>query len=363
VALQESQHPQGDGSEDAPPGPDLDRVMAEIEDEVRRRRASGDFPPSFERRLDALFARFTPVGAREGHFRETLKQADRHAYIDIDVPILSEKPAVRHLKRVLRTLMAWYLNYVVQQVTRFTASLMRVQYMVAERLEELEQLTEPLRAPLLQPADLTEGGPDLAGWAELVCSELAGCGGRVLHAECGEGLLLERLGAAGVEAYGVDRRAGLLDRAVAKGLDARLEDPLEHLRSVADQTLGGLVLSGFLDGLTVWEQRRLAQLAAAKLRPGARLVLIGTPPEAWRSQAPVVEADLSPGRPLHAQTWAHLLEEAGLSPVAKPGPATDALAPVPAEVPGAAVINANLERLNRTLFGPSSFAVVATRGS
>jgi len=42
----------------SPAGPPLrslgpfDEVMAEIQREVRRRRANGDFPPSLERRLD-----------------------------------------------------------------------------------------------------------------------------------------------------------------------------------------------------------------------------------------------------------------------------------------------------------------------
>jgi len=31
---------------------DLDQVMGEIQEEVRRRRAAGDFPPSLERELD-----------------------------------------------------------------------------------------------------------------------------------------------------------------------------------------------------------------------------------------------------------------------------------------------------------------------
>ncbi len=65
----------------------LDRVRREIDDEVRRRRAAGDFPPSYERRLDELFARFTPTGAADDHFTEALKLADRSAYFDIEVPI------------------------------------------------------------------------------------------------------------------------------------------------------------------------------------------------------------------------------------------------------------------------------------
>ena len=36
---------------------------------------------------------------------------------------------------------------------------------------------------------------------------------------------------------------------------------------------------------------------------------------AWAGTVPPVVADLSPGRPLHPETWAHLLVEGGFQPV------------------------------------------------
>ena len=39
---------------------DLDRLRREIDAEVRARRASGAYPPGFERELDAVFARYAP---------------------------------------------------------------------------------------------------------------------------------------------------------------------------------------------------------------------------------------------------------------------------------------------------------------
>ena len=45
---------------------DPDRLMAEIEDEVRRKRASGELPADLERELDLVFARFAPVNAIDG---------------------------------------------------------------------------------------------------------------------------------------------------------------------------------------------------------------------------------------------------------------------------------------------------------
>ena len=44
----------------------IERVMAEIAEEVRLRRASGDLPPRLERELDELFLAHSPIGVRGG---------------------------------------------------------------------------------------------------------------------------------------------------------------------------------------------------------------------------------------------------------------------------------------------------------
>ena len=42
----------------------VEQVMAEIAEEVRLRRASGDLPPKLERELDELFLAHSPVAGR-----------------------------------------------------------------------------------------------------------------------------------------------------------------------------------------------------------------------------------------------------------------------------------------------------------
>ena len=44
---------------------DFDRLRREIDAEVRARRASGAYPPGFERELDAVFARYAPPAASD----------------------------------------------------------------------------------------------------------------------------------------------------------------------------------------------------------------------------------------------------------------------------------------------------------
>lgn len=340
----------------------LSRVMGEIDDEVRRRRAAGEFPPTFERRLDRMFSRFTPVGVEDGHFEETLKLADRAAYIDIEVPTRSEKPGISALKRFLRKMIAWYLNYVVQQLTHFTSSTMRVLHMVDERLQELEEEVGATGAVPLEVSELPGTPPDLDPWVDGIVARLSGQRGRILHAECADGRLLIAMVAAGLDAYGVDPRPTLLDRAAADGADVRCEDAVEHLRSVSDLGLSGLVLSDCIDRLGSRTQRELAALTQSKLAPGGVLVMVGTSPNRWARSSPVVERDLAPGRPLHAETWCHLLAERGFSSISVEwGENDEPLGRVPASEPGAAAVNPAFARLEEALFGPRSYLVSAVR--
>jgi len=57
-----AQTEQTDAASSSGPDPQayITQVMAEIEEEVRLRRASGDLPPKLERELDELFWRTLP---------------------------------------------------------------------------------------------------------------------------------------------------------------------------------------------------------------------------------------------------------------------------------------------------------------
>ena len=91
----------------------------------------------------------------------------------------------------------------------------------------------------------------------------------------------------------------------------RGDDPLTHLRALPEASLGGLVLSGCVDDRALGEMLEIADRAAAVLAPGGRVVVVSDGPAAWARQTDPVVADLAPGRPLHPETWCHLLGERG----------------------------------------------------
>ena len=174
----------------------LEQVRREIDEEVRRRRAAGEFPPSFERKLEELFARFTPTGTHDDRFTEALKLADRSAYFDTQVPFGSRREPKGFTKWVLWQAEAWFVNYVVRQLNHFSSSVMRVVHLLDETVERggARSRDAGRAGPAGRGGDLA--GADPAPFfraAEHEAVGSGGAGGRILHAECGDGSLIEAL--------------------------------------------------------------------------------------------------------------------------------------------------------------------------
>lgn len=293
---------------------DLPRLLAEIDEEVRSRRASGDFPPGMERELDLLFARFAPATVSADDLDGLLQSAERSSFINPDPPTESRIPAVSFLKRVERKLLGWFFRFLAQQVTAFGASVVRALRLLGRRVEALEAATPGANEALLELARSVARPASAGSAVDAVVGHVAGSGGRILVAEAGDGAVLEALRAAGADAYGVEPRADRAESLVLAGADVRRDDARSHLAAVADGALGGLVLAGVVDRAALGVKLALVARAAEVLPPGGRLALIGSDPATWGTDDPI-EADLAPGRPLHAETWSHLLGEHGFTQI------------------------------------------------
>ena len=269
-------------SDDAPNDPrvvapiDVVTLMAEIEEDVRSRRRSGDLPADLERELDLVFARHAPVGAVSGDFEHVVARVEAAAFMDVQVPVSSEKPVVPYVKRALKKSMGWYLNYLAQQVSSYAHASTRAIRILGERLERVEREASPgAGATMLAALQRGRPAPDLRAWHAAVVDRLQGVEGRVAHAEAGNGALVDALRRAGVDAYGVEPVDALALEPV-DGAELRIDDAIDHLRVLPAGSLGGLVLSGCVDRSPRGEQLELARLAVASLVPDGVAVVIGT---------------------------------------------------------------------------------------
>jgi hypothetical protein len=341
----------------------LATVMAEIDVEVRRRRASGDLPAGLERELDELFLEFSPVGLQgRARLRETLALVDGSAYVDIAVPVDSQKAVGSSVKRLIRKSVEWYIGFIVHQIIKFAWAVSRMFHVVVDHIEVLEAAVDSQRTPELPTSAVPVTDAGASWWSNDAVAALTGITGRVLHADCGSGTLLDALIAAGVDAYGVDPSEPAVESAVERGLDARAESVLDHLEVVADEALSGLVLSGSVQWLHPNQRDRLMTLASSRLAIDGVVVIHSATPESWNATTSHLVSDLAPGRPLHADTWSHLLAGLGFGRFAvTSGGETRRLDRVAPSNPDASAINGAIEVVNELLLGPGEYLVVAVR--
>jgi SAM-dependent methyltransferase len=297
---------------------DLQQLRQDIDAEVRARRAAGEYPPGFERELDALFARFAPAEVSED-FDTVLDRADEMMALEPRIPVASRNPAFLFVKKVVAKLIGWYHIWIVQQVMVFGSAITRAVRLLGDRVHELEGNVGDMARERAALARLLPVRDDRV-WSQAAVDALAGCTGRVLVVECGTGDLLAELASAGLDAYGVEPRAMTADEAANRGLDVRVDDVHSHLQAVRAGALDGFVLRGIVERARLGETLALIEAAHRVLAPDGRLVVCSLTATSWGHGATAAEADLAPGRPLQPATWDALLTEQGFTDV-RPQPA------------------------------------------
>ncbi len=296
----------------------MEKIEREIEEEVRKKRAQGAFPPAFERRLKRIFEQLVPPGAGNSRrdFEALLRSSDRAAYFDIDVPIASQKPGVARLKKLLRLTQAWYLNYLAQQLNNFSTNLMRLLYVFDARVKKLEDSMDS--ATRVRPSGefLKPYYPSIFAMEDHIANTIKDVGGRVLLADCGNGYLVLKLKEQGIDCYGVDSFGDEAEKPYQSGLDLRWQDLNEHLLEIADGALSAVVIQGSIDLITAQEKLNLLSGATRALEPHGTLAVISVDPDFFdRSPDLAVQRDLAPGRPFAPETLRHVLDHLGFSRV------------------------------------------------
>jgi hypothetical protein len=296
---------------DTPDGVDLRKLAAEIEAEVRARRAAGEYPPGLEHELDALFDRYAPPQVNED-FDAALERAEDLALVDPVLPVASRNPALGVVKRVVAKLIGWYHSWIVQQIGALGGAINNALALLNTRVRSLERATGDVRAARALNARIPAHRDDNA-WVAAVVDALRGRKGRVAVVQCGRGALLGALTEAGVDAYGIEPRREDADEARSLGFDVRIDEGVPHLDSVASGALAGLVVRGLSERSMLSELVALVTRAHTALAEGAPIVVCSIRRDAWGKGDTLVEADLVAGRPLEAESWVHLLGEYGFA--------------------------------------------------
>ncbi len=186
--------------------------------------------------------------------------------------------------------------------------------------------------------------------------------GPVIDVGCGRGEFLALLGELGVEASGVELDGDLARQAQAQGLAVEQGDGLARIARAEDASLGGIVLIQVIEHLSPQEAAEIVLLAVDKLRPGGRMIVETINPLSLYVYAHSFYVDPTHDRLIHPAYLQFLFTEAGFSDVSvvpRSPPPKDDLLEVDDEDPPSQ--KANVDRLNRLLFSPTDYAIVATR--
>jgi hypothetical protein len=251
---------------DSSPPVDAAAVVAEIEAEVARRRAAGEYPEDLLRRLAV---EFHDVAGERTSLEEL-------AHIETVRPLTSTRSGlgagVVFAKKLLRRAMAWYVRPLAEDQSRFNFSLLHELQSLRERVERLDSAW--VRPPGAPPREGGVTSHDLtAARLELLEGALRGIPlGPVLVLLWSDDALLRGLVSRGLVVETATRDAALAEAARACGVRVHDADALGFLRECGP-TLGAVVGPGLLPMLAPTETLSLLPLIAAALREGGVVAL------------------------------------------------------------------------------------------
>jgi SAM-dependent methyltransferase len=199
----------------------------------------------------------------------------------------------------------------------------------------------------------------------------------VLDVGCGRGEFLELLKARGISARGLDLNYEMVEICRARGLDVTHGDALGYLRALPDESLGGLFAAQVVEHLTPDYLLAFLNEANRVLRPGAPIVLETINVASWYAFFQSYIRDITHARPLHPETLQYLVTASGFADARVdfrvPVPEADRLQRPPeiawrptgedkdAITTLAKTLDDNVAVLNRLMFTPLDYAVIARR--
>ncbi|MCP3911424.1 MAG: hypothetical protein GY713_10755, partial [Actinomycetia bacterium] len=271
---------------------DQQQLMADIYEEVDRRRRSGELPAGLEAELDAAFARLAPPSAVAGDLGSMIDRARDASFIGVDVPTESARPGVGQVKRALRPAMSWYLRFVAGEISAFNDIVVRSLDEIEGRLGGLEGAVPDAARQLVE----VPSPPDEAftrAWELVAESDQP-----VVVVGARPDIPVDRL--AGGHVIEPDNRH--LVASLRAGIDVRPGEPLEHLRALPAGSVGAVVIGGWFDRVDRATRHHSIAAARTALAQEGQMVIVGSTPAAWTQAVGVVGADLLDA-PFHGETW------------------------------------------------------------
>jgi O-antigen chain-terminating methyltransferase len=176
----------------------------------------------------------------------------------------------------------------------------------------------------------------------------------VVDIGCGRGEWLELLRREGLSAYGIDINMIMVERSMTLGLDARHADLMTHLHGLQDASRSAVTAFHVVEHVPFETLVDFLDESLRVLIPGGILILETPNPETMRVGATTFYNDPTHRNPLMPAVLQFVVEHRGFSDVEvlKLHPFVQGLLEGSSE---------DAQLLNRVLFGPQDFAIIARR--
>jgi ubiquinone/menaquinone biosynthesis C-methylase UbiE len=176
----------------------------------------------------------------------------------------------------------------------------------------------------------------------------------ILDIGCGRGEWLELLREHHLEAYGADLNSMMVERCNSAGLKALKADAVGHLRELPDKSLSAITAFHFIEHIPFDIFVNFLDEALRVLVPGGVLILETPNPETIRVGATTFYYDPTHRNPLPPIPTRFIVEHRGFVDV-------EILRLHPVTEERLQALDENSELLNRVLFGPQDYAIIARR--
>ncbi len=177
----------------------------------------------------------------------------------------------------------------------------------------------------------------------------------ILDVGCGRGEWIELLKENHLAVYGIDQNTLMVECAVSHGFDVREADLLDHLHKLPDSSLSAVTAFHVVEHLPFGALIDFLDETLRVLMPGGVLILETPNPETIRVGATTFYNDPTHRNPIPPAVLQFMVEHRGFSDVE-----TLKLHPFSQGLLESKSADAKL--LNRVLFGPQDYAIIARRG-
>lgn len=351
----------------------VDAVMAEVRERIRRKREAGIYGPD----VDAMLRAPLPGGPALLTDELTDPLAVLPAYLGGEIrydPRSTRRglgPLITYARKTLIWLLRWWMAAFVERQDRVNKLVVKeLQDLDARSSVRLEARVRRLEDELARRrVEETAGNLDPRYFAatfsgdERVIREqdaqfvpIFQGRRRVVDLGSGRGTFLQLMKDEGIGAYGVDIDRKMADACRAHGFEVYEADAEAHLRSLPPRSVDGIFAAHFAEHLEPGKLIEILRQCLRVLEPGAPIVMATPNPRTVTVGAHTFWLDPSHRKPIPPELFEFYLKVEGFTDVEVRTYARTERR-LDESVPEGPVRN-NVRLLNETLFGDRDYAVV-----